>query len=115
MLKKISNIIVNKRNAILALILFTNYYCEYRAGADVLETLKRAYAGSIHTIMTSGLILVLVTAAAGGLFEDATVSAIVRTISIGSFCAIMLILFVLPGVLAACDKLVIRNRQNAAK
>ena len=94
-------------------ILFTNYYCENRRTSDIREALKKAYAGSIHTIMTSGLVLVSVTAVVGGLFEDATVSAIVRTISIGSFCAIVLILFILPGVLAACDRLVIRKKNRA--
>ncbi len=47
--------------------------------------------------------------------EDATIAAIVRTISIGSFCAIMLILFVLPGILATCDKLVIRKKHRIKK
>ena len=91
-------------------ILFTNYYCESRKTLGIKEALAKAYDGSIHTIMTSGLILVAVTAVVGQMFEDATIAAIVRTISIGSFCAIMLILFVLPGILATCDKLVTRKK-----
>jgi len=63
--------------------------------------------------MTSGMILVIVTTIVGGLFEDATVASIVRTISIGSFCAIMLILFVLPGILSTCDKLIIKKKNRA--
>ena len=94
-------------------ILFTNYYCEHRRTSDAREALKQAYAGSIHTIMSSGLILVTVTAIVGRFFEDATVAAIVRTISIGAFCAIILILFVLPGVLAACDKLITKKKNRA--
>lgn len=94
-------------------ILFTNYYVESRRTADVKDALKKAYDGSIHTIMTSGLILVTVTAIVGGMFEEATVSAIVRTISIGSFCAIVLILFVLPGILAVCDKIVTKKKNRA--
>lgn len=90
-------------------ILFTNYYRESRRSNPIVETLQQAYAGSVHTILTSGLILVLITAAVGRLFEDETVTEICRTISIGSFCVILLILFVLPGVLAACDKLVKRK------
>ena len=93
-------------------ILFTNYYCESRKTMDIREALAKAYDGSIHTIMTSGLILVGVTAVVGQMFEDATIAAIVGTISIGSFCAIMLILFVLPGILATCDKLVIRKKHR---
>lgn len=93
-------------------ILFTNYYRESRRTMDVKEALKKAYAGSIHTIMTSGLILVTVTAIVGGMFEEATVSAIVKTLSIGSFCAIVLILFILPGILAVCDKIVTRKKER---
>ena len=93
-------------------ILFTNYYCEARKTANVKDALKSAYAGSIHTIMTSGLILILVTAVVGGMFNNPTVSAIVRTISMGALCATLLILFVLPGILAACDKIVTKKRDR---
>ena len=91
-------------------ILLTNYYCEARKTANIQDALRKAYAGSIHTIMTSGLILILVTAVVGGLFENPTITAIVKTISMGTLCATLLILFVLPGVLAACDKLVTKKR-----
>ncbi|MBR6522924.1 MAG: MMPL family transporter [Oscillospiraceae bacterium] len=94
-------------------ILFTNYYREYRKSVSVKEALKKAYDGSIHTVMTSGLILVLVTAAVGKLFGDETIEAIVKTISIGSFCAIILILFILPGVLATCDKIVVGKKNRS--
>ena len=94
-------------------ILFTNYYREHRRTAGVPESLKQAYAGSMHTILTSGCVLVLITATVGRLFEDATVTAIVRTISIGSFSVILLILFVLPGVLAACDRLVTKKKDRS--
>jgi hypothetical protein len=56
-------------------------------------------------------ILVIVTATMGDLFGEPTIAAIVKTISIGSLSAILLILFVLPGVLAACDRLIIRKKK----
>ena len=93
-------------------ILLTNYYCEARKTMDVKDALKKAYSGSIHTIMTSGLILILVTAAVGGMFNNPTVNAIIKTISMGALCATILILFVLPGVLAACDKIVTKKRNR---
>ena len=46
-------------------------------------------------IMTSGFILVTVTGVVGGMFEEETVQAIVKTLSIGSFYAIVLIMFIL--------------------
>ena len=93
-------------------ILLTNYYCEARKTMDVKDSLKHAYAGSIHTIMSSGLILILVTGVVGGLFENPTVTSIVKTISMGALCATLLILFVLPGVLAACDKIITKKRNR---
>ena len=94
-------------------ILFTNYYREHRRTAGIREALERAYEGSVHTILTSGLILVLITAAVGRLFEDETVTEIIRTLSIGSLSVILLILFILPGTLAACDKLVTRKKDRS--
>ena len=94
-------------------ILLTNYYCEARKTMSVREALGAAYAGSNHTILTSGLILILVTAIVGNFFEDPTVSAIVKTVSVGALCATVLILFVLPGVLAVCDKVVIRKKKES--
>ena len=93
-------------------ILFTNYYRESRRMLGVKDALKKAYAGSIHTIMTSGLILVIVTGVVGGMFEEETVQAIVKTLSVGSFCAIVLIMFILPCILSVFDKLVTRKKER---
>lgn len=93
-------------------ILLTNYYREARASMEVKDALKAAYAGSTHTILTSGLILILVTAIVGNFFQEATIAAIVKTISIGALCATLLILFVLPGVLACCDRLIVKKKNS---
>ena len=94
-------------------ILFSNYYQEARKACETAEALKRAYAGSVHTILTSGLIIVIVTAIFGQCFGDPTIEQICRTISIGAVCAILLILFLLPGVLACFDRLTAgRNRMK---
>lgn len=93
-------------------ILFTNYYIKNRAALSVKEALKAAYAGSTHTILTSGLILIVVTAIVGNFFEEPTVAAIVKTVSTGALCATLLILFVLPGLLAVCDRFVVRKKKG---
>lgn len=93
-------------------ILFTNYYRESRRTFDVSNSLKKAYAGSIHTILILGLILISVTEICGRMFEDKTIAEIVSTLAIGAFSAIVLILFVLPGILSACDKLVTKKSQR---
>lgn len=88
-------------------ILFTNFYREARKNSGVKEALKKAYDGSIHTILTSGLILVLVTGIIGVLSSDPTMNSICIAISVGSLAAILLITLILPGLLAALDKFVL--------
>ena len=77
------------------------------------ESLKAAYDGSIHSIMTSGLILVLVTGIIGYTYADPTIAEICRTISTGALSAILVILFILPGLLAALDRLVVGRKGSA--
>lgn len=96
-------------------ILFTNYYRENRKTMDIHEALVAAYNGSIHTILTSGLIIVVVTGVIGFSPVDPTIAQICQTISIGSLSAILLILFVLPGLLAAFDKLIVRKKKEKTK
>ena len=96
-------------------ILFTNYYRENRKTMDVKDALTAAYNGSIHTILTSGLIMVTVTGAVGFSPVDPTIGQICKIISIGSLSAILLILFVLPGLLAAFDKLIVRKKKEKIK
>lgn len=86
-------------------ILFNNYYREHRrAGEGKQQALQAAYRGSIRTIMTSGLIIVLAPGAMSVLVKDFTISSIVGSLAIGGLAAIVLILVVLPGVLAVCDR-----------
>ena len=88
-------------------ILFTSYYREMRATLSVKEAIVAAYKGSVHTILTSGTIMVLITAVIGPLFGNPTIEQIVRTLSVGCASAMFLILFVMPGILAFCDRVVV--------
>lgn len=91
-------------------ILYTSYYREKRKTLEAKEALAAAYDGSIHTILTSGLIIILITGLIGYAFSNPTVGQICQTISKGALCATILIVFILPGILAVFDKLVCRNR-----
>lgn len=93
-------------------ILFTNYYRENRKMKGVLESLKAAFEGASHTIFTSGLIMVFVTAVMGFAPVDPTISQICQTVSVGCLSAIVLIIFILPGLLAAFDKIVTKERRR---
>ena len=88
-------------------ILYTSYYREMRESMSVRDALIAAYRGSIHTVLTSGSIMVLVTAVVGKFFGNPTIEQICRTISIGAFSAIILILLFLPGMLALLDRWVL--------
>ncbi len=90
-------------------ILYTSYYREMRRLMGVREALVAAYRGSIHTVLTSGSIMVLITALVGPLFKNPTIEAIVQTLSIGCLSAILLILLILPGLLALFDRWVVRK------
>ena len=96
-------------------ILFTSYYRELRATLPVKEAIVAAYKGSLHTILTSGTIMVLITAVIGPLFGNPAIEQIVRTLSVGCASAMFLILFILPGILALCDKIVVRKGKKQEK
>ena len=96
-------------------ILYTNYYRENRKSAGIRESLNKAFDGSMHTILTSGLIMVIVTGVMGFAPVDPTISQICQTVSIGALSAILLIVFVLPGLLAAFDKLVTKEGKFGKK
>lgn len=88
-------------------IVFTSYYREARsAGRDVRDALIAAYRGSIHTVLTSGSIMVLVTMVVGPLFGNPAIEQIVKTLSVGALSAILLILFILPALIAVFDRLI---------
>ena len=84
-------------------ILFSTYYREKRKTYKPADALKEAFTGSMHTILTSGLIMVTITGILGQCFGDPTVEQICRTISIGAASAIFLIIFILPGILSCLD------------
>ncbi len=90
-------------------ILFTNYYRENRRHMDQASSLAAAYRGASHTIFTSGLIMIVVTAIIGVSPADPTIAQICLTIAIGVTCAVLVIVLVLPGVLAAFDRFVVKK------
>ena len=90
-------------------ILFTDYYREKRMYLPVWKALRKSYKNTIHSIMTSGLILILCPYIMSMLLTDPTISLILHSISVGALSAILLIIFVLPGLLAAFDKIVVKK------
>ena len=92
-------------------ILFTNYYIENRTDAGTFDLSVPSDEGAIHTIATSGLILVIVPSIVGRFFQDPTITAIVDTIACGSLAAIILILICLPGILITFDQFLVQKKR----
>ncbi len=92
-------------------ILYTSYYREQRLHADRPEAISGAYAGSLHTILTSASIMIVAAGILGFVFANPAIGEICLTISRGAISATLIIVFILPGVLAALDRFVrFRNR-----
>ena len=94
-------------------ILFTGFYARSRLTMSPEESLAAAYDGALHSISTSGLILVLVPFAMSFTMSDAMICSILKSISAGAAVIMLLVLFVLPGVLAALDKILIPAKRRA--
>lgn len=91
-------------------IVYTSYYKESRLKMDVKDSIINAYNKSIHTIISSSSILIIVTLIVAH-FASAIAAKICETISQGAFASVILILLILPGVLASCDKFICRDKK----
>ena len=92
-------------------ILYTSYYREQRRTADRQASILGAYNGSLHTILTSASIMIVAAGILGYVFANPAIGEICLTISRGAISATLLILFVLPGVLAALDRFIISKKR----
>ena len=93
-------------------IMYTEQYVAARErGLKVSESVPLAYNKSIQAILTSAGVLTIVTAIVGN-FAGNTAGKICKAISDGTFFSTILILLMLPALLAACDKIVIRKAKK---
>ena len=93
-------------------ILFANYYRESRKTMLPVDAVCAAYRGSIRTILTSGLIMVIGPGAMALAIDDLMISNIVGCLAVGAFMAIVLTLTVVPAVLVALDRWVVYGKKN---
>ncbi len=90
-------------------ILYTSYYLEHRKKEGIKEAVIDSYNKSIHTILTSSSILIIVTLIIAN-FASAITAKICKTISQGTLCSTILILVLLPAVLAFWDRFIVRKK-----
>ncbi len=91
-------------------ILYTSYYLEHRKEEGIKESIIDSYNKSIHTILTSSSILIIVTLIIAN-FASAIAAKICKTISEGTICSTILILVLLPAVLACCDRIIVKKKK----
>jgi predicted RND superfamily exporter protein len=86
-------------------VLYTANYVEARKTDDVKSATKNALNNSIHTIITSGLIIVVITFVLGLIFIDLNIaiSEILLLVSQGCAIGVILTIFVLPSLMAVFD------------
>lgn len=89
-------------------ILYTSYYIELRGTYNKKGALINAYNKSLHTILTSALILIIVTFVVG-FFANAITAKICMTISQGTISSLILVVFMLPPILASLDKVIVHK------
>lgn len=92
-------------------IVYTSYYLEHRKTMEIKEAIINSYNKSIHTILTSGSILIIVTLIVAN-FASAIAAQICKTISAGTLCSVILILVLLPAMLAGFDKFIIKDKKK---
>jgi predicted RND superfamily exporter protein len=95
-------------------LLLTAYYREAREKLNPKDAIVQALNHSIHTILTSGLILMFVTGLLGFFFKgsDPAISEILIIIGTGTGFAMLLVCFVLPGLLCAFDRFIVKNESK---
>ena len=75
---------------------------------NIRDALISTYNRSINAILTSASILIIVTAIVGNL-ATAIAAAVCQAISLGTFCATLIILILLPALLATLDSFVVKK------
>lgn len=91
-------------------ILYTSYYLESRKTMGIKDSIINSYNKSIHTILTSASILIIVTLIVGN-FASAIAAKICSTISKGTLCSAIIILLLLPSVIALFDRFIVKKKK----
>lgn len=85
-------------------IVYSKYYKEARKTMGIAESIAHSYRSSINVTLTSSSIIIVVTGLLGFVFRNPAVGAICHTISMGNISALLMVLFLLPGILGAMDR-----------
>ena len=90
-------------------IVYSSYYVESRVFMPISEAIQAAFRGSLQTILTSAIILIVAAGLLSFAFSEPATREICRILSIGCLVATILVIFILPAVLACLDRFVVRR------
>ncbi len=93
-------------------ILLTDRYREHRAALPKKEALTATVSGTAVSILTSGSVLAVVGLLMGYLSSNRLLAQLGLLLGRGALFSLAVVLFVLPGLLAATDRLVLFRRQK---
>ena len=93
-------------------ILYTSCYREHRLTAGRAEALSAAADSALPAVLTSAMIMIAAPGLLGFMFANPTIGEICLNISRGAIFAALMIVFILPGVLAALDRFVRRSSRR---
>lgn len=91
-------------------ILYTHKYREKRLTLNKQESIHEAFNEAKHTVLTSGLILIMAGYALGFFSSIPSISVFGSLIGRGAILSVVLVLFVLPQTLLIFDKFIIKNK-----
>ena len=87
-------------------ILYTSKYLEERKTKDIESSIVNAFRGSITTILTSGIIIVVASFLVGVISKVSIISSIGYLLSVGTMVSLIFIIFALPQVLVVFEKFI---------
>lgn len=90
-------------------IIYSTYYVEKRRVMAPEDAIKASYKGSLQTILTSATILIAAVGLLSFAFTEEAISQICRILSLGCLSATLLVIFVLPGIMACLDRLIVKK------
>ena len=96
-------------------IIYSTYYVESRNKLPVKEAIRASYKGSLQTILTSATILIAAVGVLSFAFSEPATRQICRILSLGCLIATVLVIFILPGILALCDRFVANPKKDTKK
>lgn len=91
-------------------ILYSSNYIEERKSKDKIQSICISMRNSIKTILTSSLILVSTCLTVGLIMTQKIISQTCMIIAYGTICAVVMVVFVLPSVIAILDRFIVKKK-----